>query len=137
MVPGGQEHFGLWFSGRQTALTPQESAVQTSIQVKLSLSQNLVGGQSMLVRQLTALQPTTGSVGSPLNLPGGQLHLGEWFWVIHTAWGPQVMVEQAGIHFLREELHTSSSPHWASDCHWSLEVRVQPVLSRGLPLYPS
>ena len=110
-VPGGQEHLGLWFSGRQTALTPQESLVQTSMQVKLSLSQNLLGGQSVLVRQLTARQPTTGSVGSPLNLPGGQVQRGEWFWVMQTAWGPQVMVEQAGIHLLREELQTSSSPH--------------------------
>ena len=111
LVPGGQEHFGLWFSGRQTAFTPQESEVQTSMQVKLSLSQNLVGGQSLLVRQLTALHPTTGSVGSPLNFPGGQEHLGEWFWVIQTAWGPQLMVEQAEIHFFSEELQTSSSPH--------------------------
>ena len=115
LVPGGQEHFGLCCSGRQTALTPQESLEQTSIQVKLRRSQNLLGGQSALVRQLTARHPTTGSVGSPLNLPGGQVQRGEWFWVMQTAWGPQEIVEQAGIHFFREELHTSSSPHWASD----------------------
>ena len=111
MVPGGQEHFGLWFSGRQTAFSPQESEVQTSIQVKLSLSQNLEGGQSLLVRQLTALQPFTRSVGSPLNFPGGQEHLGEWFCVMQTAWGPQLMVEQAEMHLFRELLQTSSSPH--------------------------
>ena len=76
-VPGGQEHFGRWFSGKHTAFLPQVSDVHTSIQLKESLSQNLVGGQSLFVRQETALQPWMGSVGSPLNLPGGHVHLGE------------------------------------------------------------
>ena len=31
LVPGGQEHLATWFSGRQTALVPQVSAVHTSI----------------------------------------------------------------------------------------------------------
>lgn len=78
-VPGGQEHLGRWFSGRHTAFLPHVSAVQTSMQLKESLSQNLLGGQSLFVRHDTALQPRTGSVGSPLNFPGGQVHLGEWF----------------------------------------------------------
>ena len=76
-VPGGQEHLGRWFSGRHTAFRPQVSDVQTSMQLKESLSQNLVAGQSLFVRQDTALQPCTGSLGSPLNLPGGHVHLGE------------------------------------------------------------
>ena len=76
---------GRWFSDKQTALLPKVSEAHTSVQLKESLSQNLVAGQSLLVRQATALQPWTRSVGSPLNLPGGQVHLGEWFWVIQTA----------------------------------------------------
>ena len=31
LVPGGQEHLGLWFSGKQTALIPHVSAVHTSM----------------------------------------------------------------------------------------------------------
>ena len=114
---GGQEHLGRCCSGKQTASTPQVSFVQTSIQVKESRSQNFEGGQSALDRQLTALQPFVRSVGSPVNLPGGQVHFGAWFWVMQTAWGPQEMLLQASTHFLVDLSHTSSSVHWASDRH--------------------
>jgi hypothetical protein len=133
-VPGGQEHFGLWPSGRQTAFLPHVSGVHTSKQVLVNRSQNLVGGQSVLERQLTALQPRVRSLGSPVNLPGGQVHWGTWFWVMQTAWGPQEMLLQAGTHLRVAGLHVSSSEHWASDWHWSRDTSVQPVLSLGFPV---
>lgn len=57
--------------------------------------------------------------------------------MIQTAWGPQLMLLQAGTHFFRVLLHTFSSEHWASEVHWSFGTGEHPVLSFGLPWYPS
>ena len=89
----------------------------------------------MLDRQLTALQPFVRSAGSPVNLPGGQVHLGTWFWVMQTACGPQAILWQAGTQRRVAGLHVSSSAHWASAAHWSRDATgTHPVLSFGFPV---
>jgi hypothetical protein len=53
---------------------------------------------------------------------------------MQTAWGPQMMLSQAGTHFLSVLLQTFSSEHWVSEVHWFLGILEQPVRSLGFPL---
>jgi hypothetical protein len=48
--PGLQEQMGLWFAGRQSALSPQKPG-QTGRHCRLNLSQYSASGQSELVVQ--------------------------------------------------------------------------------------